>query len=984
MSLILPYLFFLGFLIPLKTEDIILENPLPSCKGFTISSTSGVTNKFGYSVYGSGDINDDKIPDIIVSEYRTSGLSTIFVIYGTETGYSDLVVETMTPTQGFRITGLSLSSNDSPNYISAGDVDGDGIADIVIGAGGTSSFLGAVYVIYGKKGGYSDFDISTLTSDKGFQIISPGGRLGWSLNAKVDVNGDKIKDIVVGANTAGTGAKQGAVYVIYGQKARESDLTLATMPASRGFKITGYGTAYVGATIASAGDFNQDSVDDFIVAAPGAGNPQFIGNAYVVYGKNGGLSDFSIATMPAAQGWTLTGETPTQKLALSACDAGDFNNDGVSDIALSSHLAASDSGYAYIFYGKKNGPPNLLTSAVTSSEGFKIQGVSASDMFGSSLVKIPDMNGDGINELLIGAKGFSANKGAVYMIYGRDDQPSTIDLSTLTSDQGFKILGNVNAGLFGSSVGDLGDINQDGFPDMMIGAPGAGRVYVLFGPNAWGCDSCSSTDATCETCEAGYNYTVDGLCYQTCPAKAPYLVDSQCLSELPRGPDEDRERISEELRNAVTVGADVTNTAMKLLNLWSPSAAFPFIYGQLKTSINYMRYMNISRTEALEELYQLYVDTDMSAVPFITMSDSMKDAFPVEPLPYMFLKYELPSSFIANFGDDLMGLAVCFGVFITAKLVEILGKKRIQNIWILRIIHRVSITCENFLVGSFGESVGPILLYTTFEFRNISRGKSYYPLSPLFCCVSLILGICVVILCIWILLKFQTVRKTSSDKNSKEEGFESLEKKYEGVAVLFDEFDDSSFMRQSAFLFFSLKSIAESLALGLLFGHPLAQATLLLLFILPLFIYSISQRAFKSKCSHVQQFILVLSLFICNFCLTIMAGTDRTRHNFWNILEGTSQVIFWILVIFQFIPLIFFGISLYEGAKDLYQWFLKTYSKKKDPNAQNNDQRPSSKLSQVHPSSSGTEKVVLSFNHSGSNLQDVVFSPLLARNSPML
>jgi len=971
MNLALLYLLFLALISSLKSQEITIEDPLSSCKGFTISN-SGLTPLLGYAVDGGGgDVNGDKIPDIVISDYQYPNPSIVYVIYGRKTGYIDIDVSTMTSEQGFKITGALLCGSDNTNLISiSGDVDGDGVHDIIIGASLTDSSKGAAYVIYGKNGGYTDFDVSTLTSDKGFKIIGPAGGVGWSLNTKLDINGDKINDILLGAHRDGGTA--GAAYIIYGQTARDSDLTLATMPASRGFKISGFTAGYLGASLASAGDFNGDYVEDALITAPGASS--LVGNAYVVYGKNGSLSDFPILSMPATEGFTLTGQSPYSKLALVASDAGDFNNDSISDIVMSAWDASTVEGYALIFYGKKGGPADLSTSAITPSDGFKIQGVTSGDQFGSSLSSIQDINGDGITDLLIGAKGYSSNLGALYIIFGRTDQPSTIDLSTLTSDEGVKIVGSLASGTLGYSVRSLGDINQDGVSDVIVSAPGAARAYVLFGPNAWGCDSCLNSTA-CAACQAGYNFTYNGLCFQECPVYAPYQVGSRCFSERPKDPESvevEPEGISKSLKDAVKRTGYTTYATNKVLNIWTPSSALPFIYGQLKTSIIYMRYMNISRTTKLEELYQLYADTDMGAVPFITMSNSIKNAFPVELLPYMIRKYELPSSFIANFGDDLFGLAIVFGLLITSELAYFLTKRwNNKNLSTVKLIlHRVSTTCQNFLVGSFGESVGPIIFYSTLEFRHRSTGKGYYALSPLTCCFSMILGLSVIVLCLWILRKFHNIRRRKKS-HSKEE-FELLEKKYEGIAVLFEDFDNSSLIGQSGFLVFCIRALFEGLVIGLLSQYPLTQAVLLLLLTFTALAYTIAKGPFTSKLALIQEFILIASLFTCNFCLTIMAGTDVTYHNFSNVLQGTSGIIFWALVLFQWIPLFFFTINLIKGLWKLHKWYSTIRSKKA--------KRLPSKIAQICPASSSTYQSVLSINNSRNNLPETILSPQMSRD----
>jgi len=277
-----------------------------------------------------------------------------------------------------------------------------------------------------------------------------------------------------------------------------------------------------------------------------------------------------------------------------------------------------------------------------ASQGMIIAGITANGILGSSLVNIGDINGDGISDIFLGAKGTSSDKGTAYIIYGTKNPPLHLDLSTLTPHQGFKISGSLNGGLVGTSARNLGDMNQDGTPDIIIGSSGNERAYVLLGPNAWACDTCGSS-STCQACQLEYNYTFNGGCYRERRIYAPYKLGSQCFSEDPTVVEE----ISAEIKDGVTKGVTATTVANGVLNLWPPSDALPFIYGQLKASVMYFRYLNITRTQKLEELYQLFYDTDTSVAPFVSMSDSIKDASPNENLPYMFRKYSLPSSFMA-------------------------------------------------------------------------------------------------------------------------------------------------------------------------------------------------------------------------------------------------------------------------------------------------------------------------------------------------
>jgi len=265
------------------------------------------------------------------------------------------------------------------------------------------------------------------------------------------------------------------------------------------------------------------------------------------------------------------------------------------------------------------------------------------------------------------------------------------------------------------------------------------------------------------------------------------------------------------------------------------------------------------------------------------------------------------------------------------------------------------------------------------QFRNTSIGKQYYPVSPIACFLCLCIGYCVILLCIWILWKFHIAR---NKKDFKEKDLESLEKKYEGIAVLFDEFDNSSLVKQSAFLFFGIRTISESLIIGLFCDSPLFQAIFLLFLTFILLAYNIIKRPFTSKLSHVQQSVLILALFICNILLSIMAGTDISLENFEGVKEKTSQGIFWILIIFLFIPLIFFAINLAEGIWKFYKSFNFEKKKKKSNKMNHVKKRPCLTKNHDQSSSFGSlfDQTVFTSNQSQIQLADVIQPPAQSRN----
>ncbi len=336
---------------------------------------------------------------------------------------------------------------------SAGDVNGDGYADVIVGAYADNNFVGRAYVYYGGPGADAIPDL-TLTG----QAVDDG--FGWSVSTAGDVNGDGYADVIVGAlgNDAG-GTNAGRAYVYYGGPGADAtaDLTLTGAAAGDDF----------GTTVSTAGDLNGDGYADVIVGAPGndAGGTD-AGRAYVYYGGPGA---------DATADLTLTGAATGDNFGNSVSTAGDFNGDGYVDVIVGAPFNNAAAGRAYIYYG---GPGVDATADVILSYP-----TFAGDEFGWSVSTAGDVNGDGIADVIVGARENDAggsNAGRAYVYYGARYFFTGIPDLTFTGEA----LGD----LFGSSVSTAGDVNGDGYADVIVGAwengaggTNAGRAYVYYG-----------------------------------------------------------------------------------------------------------------------------------------------------------------------------------------------------------------------------------------------------------------------------------------------------------------------------------------------------------------------------------------------------------------------------------------------------------------------------------------------------------------------
>jgi hypothetical protein len=240
---------------------------------------------------------------------------------------------------------------------------------------------------------------------------------------------------------------------------------------------------------------NGDGFADLIVGAHGASPAGlFSGASYVVFGKAGGFaSTFDLSTLDGTNGFRLDGAATYDYSGRSVASAGDVNGDGFDDLIVGAPRAVDYSGASYVVFGKAGGfAATLDLSTLDGATGFRLDGVAAGDYSGFSVASAGDVNGDGLADLIIGAGGADPginNSGASYVVFGKAGGfDATIDLSTLDGATGFRLDGAATYDFSGFSVASAGDVNGDGFADLIVGAFGAdpggsdsGASYVVYG-----------------------------------------------------------------------------------------------------------------------------------------------------------------------------------------------------------------------------------------------------------------------------------------------------------------------------------------------------------------------------------------------------------------------------------------------------------------------------------------------------------------------
>jgi hypothetical protein len=468
----------------------------------------------GSTVASAGDLNGDGRDDFVVTSRladrnaRTDSGSVHVVLGGGLPTQLDLAPTPATGT--FRIDGAAAGDQAGSPATGVGDVNGDGVDDLLVSAPGADvngrADAGAAYVVFG--GAAADLDLASLGL-RGYRIegAQPGDTV-FGVPAAADrptgassrdVNGDALGDFVLGAPKADPAgrADAGSVYVVFGSPAA-GNVDLRNL-GTRGFRVDGAAAGdQAGLAVARVGDANGDGLAELAVGAPYADTVTRAnsGAAFVVFGK-ATATPVDLSLLGTA-GYRIDGATAGSTFGTSIARLGDVNADGRDDFAVGAPKAGSGTDYngsAYVLFGKAT-PVNADVALADTYDGYRVEGFARRDEGGESVRGLGDINADGVPDLIVGAPygdpGGRTDAGFAYVVYGKASE-TAVTVADLAGN-GFALTGarasdNVGRWL---SVGSPGDVGGDATTDIVVGAQGgdengrsnSGSAYVLYARSA--------------------------------------------------------------------------------------------------------------------------------------------------------------------------------------------------------------------------------------------------------------------------------------------------------------------------------------------------------------------------------------------------------------------------------------------------------------------------------------------------------------------
>jgi hypothetical protein len=450
----------------------------------------------GFSV-SSGDINGDGYADVIISANKAdpaggANAGEVYVIFGSAS--PKVSKDLNSSSANMKIHGDD-AGDECGRSLSSGDINGDGFDDIIIGAykadpaGGSNA--GEAYVIFGSATPRRNINLNLKAADMTIYGDDDNDFAGRTVSSG-DINGDGYADVIIGAHKADPagGADAGETYVIFGSPAPPATVDLNSELAD--MIIYGDDAGDYSGRFVSSGDINGDGYDDVIIGANNAdpAGGANAGETYVILGSATPPATIDLNSSPADM--VIYGDDAGDGFGRSV-SSGDIDGDGYDDVIIGAHYAdpagGADAGETYVILGSATPPATIDLNDSPSPADMIIYGADTDDYSGSSVFS-GDINGDGYDDVIIGANRADTaggiDVGETYVIFGSPAPSATVDLNSESADM--TIHGDDAGDASGNSVSS-GDFNGDGFDDIITGAYyaspaggiSAGETYVVFG-----------------------------------------------------------------------------------------------------------------------------------------------------------------------------------------------------------------------------------------------------------------------------------------------------------------------------------------------------------------------------------------------------------------------------------------------------------------------------------------------------------------------